>query len=89
MLSTALFCLTIIIPALGDIRLVNMTTDEIHIIGTDVETHFVIIMCLLVIDAGNRSLEEDKFKITVGLLLPGDQDTLGEKEELPLVYTQV
>ena len=90
MLSTALFCLTIIIPALGDIRLVNMTTDEIHIIGNrDVETLLIISMCLLVIDDGNRSLEEDKFKITVGLLLPGDQDTLGEQEELPLVYTQV
>ena len=43
MLSTALFCLTIIIPALGDIRLVNMTTDDIHIIGTDVETLFIIV----------------------------------------------
>ena len=87
MLSSALFCLTIIMPApsLGDIRLVNMTTDEIHIIGRDVD--LFISMCLLVIDAGNGSLDEDKFKITVGLLLPGDQHALGKKADMRIAVT--
>ena len=48
---------------------------------------FFISMCLLVIDAGNGSLDEDKFKITVGLLLPGDQHALGKKADMRIAVT--
>ena len=84
MLASALFCLTLIIPgpSHGDIRLVNMTTDEIQTIGRDGMIYnadsVLDIMCLSVIDTDNSSMEEDKFKITVGLLLPGDQHSIGE-----------
>ena len=80
MLASAFICLAMIIPAPshGDIRLINMTTDEIQTIGRDGKILRGFCDIGDIVEYDNSSMEEDKFKITVGLLMPGDQHSLGE-----------
>ena len=84
MVICTLFCLASLVPApsLGEIRLVNMTTNQIHIIGA-VKTEILnVLYCvwiyILMIDTDNSSMEKEKFRISIGVLLPGSQHTTGE-----------